>query len=88
MVKLNRRANNDLARAKRFVSHTVLHLILGAVAIIMLFPFLYMIFASFRSQSEMREFANVFYLFPKEFSFWGYKELFAFNPNKAYHDSI
>lgn len=82
MVKSNRNGNNNLAKAKRFVSHTVLHLVLGAVAIVLLFPFLYMIFASFRSQSEMREFANVFYLFPKEFSFWGYKELFSFNPNQ------
>lgn len=82
MAKVVMKNTNKIAKAKRFVSHTMLHLVLGAVAIILLFPFLYMIFASFRSQSEMREFANVFYLFPKEFTFWGYEELFSFNPNQ------
>lgn len=82
MAKIDIKNNSKFAKIKRFASHTALHLILGAVAIVFLFPFLYMVFASFRSQSEMREFANVFYLFPKEFTIWGYKELFAFNPNQ------
>ena len=82
MAKKVMKSNNKTAKAKRFVSHTMLHLVLGVVAIVLMFPFLYMVLASFRSQSEMREFANVFYLFPKEFTFWGYEELFSFNPNQ------
>ena len=74
--------NNKLAIAKKAVSYTILHAILIAVAIVLLFPFLYMLFAGFRSQAEMREYADLFYLFPKEFSLWGYEELFSFNPNQ------
>lgn len=82
MAKITIINNNKAAKAKRFVSHTLLYAVLSVVAVVLLFPFLYMLFASFRSRVEMREFANVFYLFPKEFSLWGYKELFSFNPNQ------
>lgn len=82
MAKITMKNNNKAAKAKRFVSHTLLYAVLSVVAVVLLFPFLYMLFASFRSRVEMREFANVFYLFPKEFSLWGYKELFSFNPNQ------
>lgn len=82
MAKITIKNNNKAAKAKRFVSHTLLYAVLSVVAVVLLFPFLYMLFASFRSRVEMREFANVFYLFPKEFSLWGYKELFSFNPNQ------
>ncbi len=82
MAKITIKNNNKAAKAKRFVSHTLLYAVLSVVAVVLLFPFLYMLFASFRSRVEMREFADVFYLFPKEFSLWGYKELFSFNPNQ------
>lgn len=82
MKNKNLIGRNKLARIKKQVATTLLHIILSSIAIVMLFPFLYMIFASFRSQTEMREFVNVFYLFPKDFTFWGYEELFSFNPNQ------
>lgn len=74
--------SNRAAKTKRFICHTLLYLVLSVAAVLMVYPFLYMLFAGFRSQQEMREFANVFYLIPKDFSLWGYKKLFSFNPNQ------
>ena len=77
-----KKSNNTYAKLKRFVLHGMLYLILGAVAFVLAYPFLYMIFASFRSPEEMRKFTDVAYLFPKDFSLWGYKELFSFDPRQ------
>lgn len=79
---VSNRGLNAAARIKSFTSHTMLYIILSAFAVLFIFPFLYMILASFRSRGEMREFAHVFYLIPKEFTLDAYKELFAFNPNQ------
>ncbi len=79
---MSKKTNNTYAKIKRFVSHGMLYLILCAVAFILAYPFLYMIFAGFRSPEEMRKFSDIVYLFPKDFSLWGYKELFAFDPRQ------
>ena len=82
MAKFSTKNNNTYAIIKKRVAYIILHAILIAVAIVLLFPFLYMLFAGFRSQAEMREYADLFYLLPKEFSLWGYEKLFSFNPNQ------
>ncbi len=74
--------NNKISKVKKVFFVTVLHIILSAVALVMVFPFLFMIFSGFKSQEEMRQFVDVFYVLPKDWSFWAYERLFSFNPNQ------
>lgn len=80
LTKKNKKYNNTYAKIKRFVLHGTLYVILSVVAYLLAYPFLYMIFASFRSAEEMRLFLDEVYLFPKDFSLEGYKRLFEFDP--------
>lgn len=73
---------NQMAKLKRGIAVTSLYVVLIGVAITTLLPFLYMISVSFRSPDEMREFSEMLYLIPKQFSLEGYKKLFSFNPNQ------
>ena len=71
-----------IKKARKTIAYIVLYTVLIAFAIIEMFPFLYMILASMRSKMEMIKFRTEFYLFPKDFDLWGYKQLFSFNPNQ------
>jgi len=82
MKSENRYRENRIAKLKRGIAVTSLYAVLIAVAITTLLPFLYMFSVSFRSANEMREFSDLLYLIPKDFSIEGYKKLFAFNPNQ------
>ena len=66
-------------KIKRFVLHGMLYLVLAAVAYLLAYPFLYMIFTSFRTSEEMKTFADVVYLLPKNFSLEAYQKAFAFD---------
>lgn len=78
----NKYGANRIAKLKHAISVTALYIVLLAVALTTLLPFLYMFSVSFRSAGEMREFADLLYLIPKQFSLEGYKKLFSFNPNQ------
>ncbi len=82
MEKRNITIDNSAIKVKRVFSRTVIYIFLTVLAIITMFPFLYMVFSGFRSTEEIREYADVFYLIPKQFSLWGYDRLFSFNPNQ------
>lgn len=82
MKNRNMNSRNQRAKLKHGIAVLGIYVVLIAVAITTLLPFLYMISVSFRSPDEMREFSQQLYLIPKQFSLEGYKKLFAFNPNQ------
>ena len=60
------------ARASRRLSNTVIYIILIAITIIWLFPFVGIVLESFKTETKMQ----TPYLFPKEFGFDHYERLF------------
>lgn len=82
MKKRNTVNGKHAIKTKIILSSSGIYALLIALAIITMFPFLYMFFAGFKSPEEIRKYADVFYLVPKQFSLWGYKKLFSFNPNQ------
>ncbi len=60
------------ARASRRISNTIIYIVLIAITIIWLFPFLGIVLESFKTETKMQ----TPYLFPKEFGFDHYVRLF------------
>ena len=60
------------ARASRRLSNTVIYIILIAITIVWLFPFVGIVLESFKTETKMQ----TPYLFPKEFGFDHYERLF------------
>ncbi len=82
MKKRDTIISNRAIKARNIAFGTLTYTVLIVIAIATVFPFLYMFFSGFKSSEEIRQFSDVFYLIPKQFSTWGYERLFSFNPNQ------
>ncbi len=82
MKKRDTIISNRAIKARNIAFGTLTYAVLIVIAIATVFPFLYMFFSGFKSSEEIRQFSDVFYLIPKQFSTWGYEKLFSFNPNQ------
>lgn len=71
MNTMDVKTENSLAKLKKYAIYGLLYAVLIALAIVELFPFVYMALTSFKSFDEML-LSSDFYLFPKEWSFKGY----------------
>lgn len=66
-------------RRKRLLSHTVLYIVLGLIAVAALFPMVYVILASFRTDYEIFKYALPFSkntIIPVEWTMANYQEIF------------
>ncbi len=67
------REKHGSAKTRRFISNTVVHIVLAVLAFIWLFPILWVILTSFRA--EPGSYVTTF--FPKGYTFANYRKLFA-----------
>ena len=70
MTKLRRKSMG--AKASRRLSNTIIYIILVVMTVVWLFPFVGIVLESFKTETDM----HTGYLFPKEFGFDHYVELF------------
>lgn len=65
------------APVKTFTSQTVLYIVLTIAAIISIFPFIFMIFASFMKDTQYNKFENITQIIPQPWVFTNYVDAFA-----------
>ena len=75
-----RRQKKALRSAKFYSLKTIALIVVICGAFLMLFPYVYMISNSFKSQNEIINNATSFYLIPKDFVFSNYAEIFRVIP--------
>lgn len=77
---LERKRKKALRAAKFYSLKTIALIVVVFGAILMLFPYVYMLSNSFKSQSEIVNNSMTFYLIPKDFVFTNYTEIFKVIP--------
>lgn len=77
---LERKRRRIIRASKFYTLKTLTIAILLFVALIMLFPYLYMVSNSFKSSEEIVNNATTFYFIPKEFTFENYFQIFKVIP--------
>ena len=77
---LERRNKKALRNFKFYSLKTIALIVVIFGAILMLFPYVYMLSNSFKSQNEIVNNAMTFYLIPKDFVFTNYTEIFKVIP--------